>query len=91
MAVSSRTLRRRLLGLNTSPGRLLRWGRLFEARRLWEMGVTSRTRIALVVGMADAAALAHLSVNLTGDRLGQILSPGGEEIPKRAFIRDLSA
>lgn len=89
--LSPRTLRRRMAtGDLPTPRRLSRWGRLLETFALWEMGIRSRGRIASILELGSASTLAHLSRDLTGDRLDQVLQPGQWERLLIAFFEDLT-
>ena len=91
LGLSPRTLRRKMAEqCLPPPGRLLRWGRLFEAVYLRKLGIRSRARIASILELGGVSALAHLAKDLTGDRLGQILRPDGEEDLLAAFFEDLA-
>lgn len=89
--VSPRTLRRQCsrCGLPT-PRRLFRWGRLLEAFALWEMGAGTRERIAYILGAGGASTLAHLSRDLLGRSLDEVLQPDSGDDLLRAFFQDLA-
>jgi hypothetical protein len=55
------------------------------------MGLTNRTRIASILGIADPVSLGHLSQSLAGRPLGLFLDPHSDEDPFDWFVRKIGA
>ncbi len=91
LGLSPRTLRRRMEdGEAPSPRELVRWGRFLEALALRSMGIHSRARLASLLGLGRADALARLSKDLTGEPLETMLRPEKEESVLRILVRRLN-
>ncbi len=87
--LSSRSLRRKTRALvGVSPRQVVRWTRLFEAASLSELGVASRSQLALLAEAGTSSSLCRLCRDLTGKPLATVLQSEGPVTLLRTLFRD---